>query len=184
MRELVTFIGVWTIISVIVAAIFFVLRPHIPTRRMVVVVRSGTRRRVVAVAGRRPRVTPDRVLAEIDPDSRVILLPQRRVPTVDPGAPLVMAGRLRYDIVEPEKAAAAGEPIAVALGDGIIVAVDDWLHDMPFGRAIRSREEIERRLIQALTTLRAYGIAVSEAELTTFKGLDGQVWGVPPVRGF
>lgn len=180
-RGLFAFIGTWAGVSVAVAAVFYWLRPHIPTRRMVVVVRSGRRRRVVAVAGR-IRVTPDRVVAEIDPDSRIILLPRRRVATADPRMPMVIGGRLHYDISEPGKAAGAGEPIAVALGEGIISAVDEYLRDMPMGRAIRSRDEIGQRLIKSLAAMRAYGIAVTDVELVTFTGPDGQAWGPPPAQ--
>jgi hypothetical protein len=122
------------------------------------------------------------VVAEIDPESRLITLPQRRVPTADPLEPMVVSGRLRYDIADPDKAAAAAEPIAVALGDGIIAAVDERLRDLPTGQAIRLRDDVAQRLAEALTTMRVYGIAVTEIELTTFTRLDAQVRDSPRLR--
>src|SRR5262245_6582138 len=61
--KVLVWVAVWLAASVLLAAFFYWLRPRIPTRRMVVVVRSGDRRRVVAVSGRRhPFGTPDRVV--------------------------------------------------------------------------------------------------------------------------
>lgn len=178
-RNFAEIVAAWAGASVAVAAVFYVARPHIPTRRMVVVVRSGEKRRVVAVAGRR-RATPDRVVAEIDPDRRMIMLPRRRVATADPGSPMLIGGRLQYAIADPAKAAGASEAIAVALGDGIVAAVDEHLRDMPPARAMHSRDEIGRRIAEALTTMRVYGIAVTDVEIVTFTSPDGQVWGAPP----
>jgi hypothetical protein len=167
--KLVEAVAAWTAVSVLLAALFYWLRPKIPTRRMVVVVRAGDRRRIVAVSGRRRAFgSPDRVVAEIDPQSRLITLPQRRVPTADTGAPIIFSGRLRYEIADSDKAAGAAEPIAVALGDGIVAAVDEKLRDLPVGQAVRLREETARRLTEALTTVRVYGLSVTEIELTTF----------------
>lgn len=174
-------LAAWTVLSLVGAAFFFWLRPHVPTRRMIVVVRAADRRRVVAVSGRR-RAAQDRVVAEIDPESHLIMLPHRRVPTADPAAPVVLGGRLRYDIVDPGKAAAAAEPLAVALGDGIIAAVDEPLRDLPLAQALSMKDDLNRRLIEALRTMRVYGVAVTEVELTTFTGPDGLVWGAPPTR--
>ncbi len=167
-------------VSLAVAALVYWLRPHVPKRGMVVVVRSGADRRVVAVAGRKPLSTPDRVLAEIDPESRVIPLPRRRVATAEPGATMFFGGRLRYDITDPGTAATAAEQIAVALGAGITAAVDERLHDMPLGRAVHSAADIHQRLTAALTPLRVYGIAITEIELDPFTGADGRRWGAPP----
>ena len=167
--KVVAAVAAWTAASVLLAAFFYWLRPKIPTRRMVVVVRAGARRRIVAVSGpRRAFGSPDRVVAEIDPQSRLITLPQRRVPTADTAAPIVFSGRLRYEIADSDKAARAAEPIAVALGDAIIAAVDEKLRDLPLGQAVRLREETARRLTEALTTVRVHGITVTEIELTTF----------------
>jgi hypothetical protein len=178
-RNLAAIAAAWTGVSVAVAAVFYVLRPHIPTRRMVVVVRSDEKRRVVAVAGRRPRATRDRVVAEIDPDRRMIMLPLRRVATADPGSPMLIGGRLQYAIADSGKAAGASEPIAVALGNGIVAAVDEHLRDLPPAQALHSRDEIGRRIAQALTTMRVYGIDVTDVELVTFIRPDGQAWGSP-----
>lgn len=175
--------AVWIGLSLAVAALIYWLRPHVPKRGMVVVVRSGGDRRVVAVARRKPLSTPDRVLAEIDPESRVIPLPRRRVATAEPGITMVFGGRLHYVITDPDAAAAAGEQIAVALGDSIATAVDERLHDLPLGRAVHSAPDIHQRLAAALTTLRVYGIAITEIELDPFTGADGQWWGVPPAAG-
>jgi hypothetical protein len=173
----------WIGVSLAVAALIYWLRPHVPKRGMVVVVRSGDDRRVVAVARRKPLSTPDRVLAEIDPESRIIPLPRRRVATAEPGITMLVGGRLRYDITDPDTAATAGEQIAVALGDSIAAAVDEQLHDMPLARAVHSAPDIHQRLTAALTTLRVYGIAITEIELDPFTVADGQWWGVPPAAG-
>ena len=181
--KLVGVVAVWLAASVLLAAFFYWLRRRIPTRRMVVVVRTGDRRRIVAVSGRRRRFgSPDRVVAEIDPQSRLITLPQRRVPTADPQEPMVVSGRLRYDITDPDKAAGSAEPIAIALGDGIIAAVDERLRDVPAVQAVRMRDDVAQRLAEALTTMRVYGIAVTEVELTTFTRPDAQVRNSPPLR--
>lgn len=180
--SIVTVVAVWSAVSIGGALLYHWLRPHIPKRRMVVVVRSGDRDRVVAVAGRQPYMTSDRVVAEIDPDRRIIVLPRRRVATADLGTPVVISGLLRYDIADPDRAAGLSEPIAQALGDGVFAAVDERLRDMPVGRALVSREETGDRLLEALKPLRGYGIVVTDVELTTFTGPDGQMWAAPPVR--
>jgi hypothetical protein len=73
--------------------------------------------------------------------------------------------------------------VVVALrGDAIVAAVDESLRDMPLAVALRSYEEIGRRLADALIPLRTHGIVVTAVELLPFTGPDGQVWGASPLQ--
>jgi hypothetical protein len=174
-------VAVWTAGSVLLATVWHWLRPRIPGHRLVVVALrgddpTGRRRRIVAVVGQGSR------LGEIDPTRHVISLPRRRVHTAAVHVPVGVSGSLRYEIVDDARAQQDSEPIAVALGDAIVAAVDESLRDMPLAVALRSHEEIGRRLADALIPLRTHGIAVTAIELLPFTGPDGQVWGASPVQ--
>ena len=181
-------VAVWTAGSVLLATVWYWLRPRIPGHRLVVVaLRSGDnptgrRRRIVAVVGQGRGLGPDRVVAEIDPTRHVISLPRRRVHTAAVHSPVGVSGSLRYEILDDAQAQRDSEPIAVALGDAIVAAVDESLRDMPLAVALRSHEEIGRRLADALVPLRTHGIVVTAVELLPFTGPDGQVWGASPVQ--
>lgn len=185
--QILIIVAVWTVGSVVLATVWFWLRPRIPGHRLVVVALraddpSGRRRRIVAVAGQGRTLGPDRVVAEIDPTRHVISLPRRRVHTAAIHSPVAVSGLLRYEILDPAKAQQDSEPIAVVLGEAIVAAVDESLRDMPLPVALRSHEEVGRRLADALVPLRAHGIHVTAVELLPFLGPDGQAWGATPVR--
>jgi hypothetical protein len=185
--QLLIVVAVWTAGSVLLATVWHWLRPRIPGHRLVVVALRGDdptsrRRRIVAIVGRGRRLGPDRVVAEIDPTRHVISLPRRRVHTAAVHAPVGVSGSLRYEIVDDARAQQDSEPIAVALGDAIVAAVDESLRDMPLAVALRSHGEIGRRLADALVPLRTHGIVVTAVELLPFTGPDGQVWGASPVQ--